>query len=293
MTMLFSHEGNRLIVQTPGKVNLHLEILGKRPDGYHELETLIVAVGLYDRLEFQQQESGTTVTSSDPELSVGDDNLVTRAIALVRQESGIETGVSVSLEKRIPMAAGMAGGSSDAAATLAALNLLWGLNWSRERMAELGGRLGSDVPFFFYAPAAICRGRGEIVTSCPCPAVLHFVVVRPREGLSTKSVFSRITVPDEPVSVSPMENALQAGDTEKVGQLLHNRLEEASLALSEAVTDLQRRANSWNCLGHRMSGSGSAYFALCRSAEDADELARQLREQNLGSVFVVTNPSQG
>lgn len=156
--MIVTKENDRLLIQAPAKLNLFLEVLGKRPDGFHELETLFVAVNLYDELEFRSRPEGTEVLCDDPKTGAVADNLVTRAIALVRAESGRADGVSVKLTKRIPIEAGMAGGSSDAASTLAGLNELWNLGWSRERLAELGAKLGSDISFFFYTPAAVGRG---------------------------------------------------------------------------------------------------------------------------------------
>src|SRR5438067_3423529 len=153
-----------LVVETPAKVNLHLEILARRPDGYHDLETLLVAVSLYDTLEFRPDRSGAlTLTCNRPDLSCGPDNLVLKAAAALRRHSGYSGGAAIHLTKVIPMQAGLAGGSSDAAATLSGLNRLWNLGLEKDELARLGAEIGSDVPFFFAAPAAWCTVRGEIV----------------------------------------------------------------------------------------------------------------------------------
>jgi 4-diphosphocytidyl-2-C-methyl-D-erythritol kinase len=286
--VIVRRQGDPWTIDAPAKVNLHLEVLGKRPDGYHELESLMVSVSLYDTLEFRSAAAGETIVrSSDPRLDDGPGNLVVRAVELVRRESGRDDGVSIELTKRIPLAAGLAGGSTDAAAALAGLNLCWGLQWSKEKLADLGAQLGSDVPFFFYAPAAIARGRGEKLTELALPTAIHLVLICPAQGLSTAEVFRRMTIPQTPRSIAPMAAALAAGDVRETGRLLFNRLEEASLVLSPEVAAIQRDASSWNCLGHLMSGSGSTYFALCASAKDARSLRDRLQKERQDSVFVV------
>lgn len=289
--MIVDRQGDRLTIEAPAKVNLHLEIHGKREDGYHEIETLLVTVSLYDTLEFREVPDGTDFHCSEPSVGVGEENLVMRAVRLVRVESGIERGIGITLTKRIPAQAGLAGGSSDAAATLAGLNLWWDLGWSRERLAELGAQLGSDIPFFFHAPSAIARGRGEKVTPCRLGTTLHLVIVHPAQGLSTKEVFGRLQLPDRPASIAPIVSALEKGEVAEVARLLFNRLESVSVALSPAVAGIKAEAEQWKCLGHRMTGSGSAYFAICETSEQAQSLASSLAGRNLGSVFVVTSTS--
>src|SRR5262245_40077868 len=163
--MLIERFAEHVVVWAPAKVNLHLEILGKRADGYHELETLMMAVNLCDTLVFRNDSSGRlSLECSDVELSTGPDNLVMRATALLQSTTNCQRGAAIQLKRRIPLAAGLAGGSTDAAATLAGLNELWSLRLSTTRLKELSAQLGSDVAFFFHTPAAWCTGRGEIVT---------------------------------------------------------------------------------------------------------------------------------
>lgn len=288
--VIVKRENDRLTIHAPAKVNLHLETLGKRPDGYHEVETVMVTIGLYDTMVFRAADSGTVVQCDDPRLPCDSSNLVVRAVNLVRQETGLDLGIGIDLTKRIPMAAGLGGGSSDAASTLVALNLWWNLGWSRERLAELAAQLGSDVPFFLHAPAAIGRGRGERVTPCFMAMTLNLVVVCPPVGLSTRMVYEQLPRVESPVSLAPMVQALECGDAESVGKLLFNRLESVAVRLSPAVADLSERARLWPCLGHRMSGSGSAYFAICSSTELAQELGDALLPLDLGDVYVMSSP---
>jgi 4-diphosphocytidyl-2-C-methyl-D-erythritol kinase len=277
-----------LVLDAPAKINLHLEVLGKRPDGYHELESLLVTVSLTDRLVFSDLDRGEEIVCDDPLAGPTGDNLVTRAIQLVREESGNEQGIHVALTKRIPVGGGLGGGSSDAATTLMGLNQWWNLGWSRERLAELGAKLGSDVPFFFFGPAATVRGRGEIVTPTPCGKAFDVVLITPSDRLSTREVFEHLAPGTSHVPVEPIARALADGNIKEVARRLHNRLIESSRQLSPAVAELERRAHQWPCLGHLMTGSGSTYFAVCEDTVSAKSLGRSIKEAQLGSVFIVS-----
>jgi 4-diphosphocytidyl-2-C-methyl-D-erythritol kinase len=276
-----------MTVSAPAKLNLHLEVLGRRADGYHELESLLTTVSLADAIEFRRRRTGTRVSCSGESAGPIEENLVTRAVALVREESGRDDGLEVHLEKRIPVGGGLGGGSSDAAATIAGLNEWWGLGWDRDRQADLGARLGSDVPFFFYGPCAVVRGRGERVSPCRMGRALDFVVVAPTERLSTAQVFGSLQLDGTIVPIEPIVDALEAGDVAGIAARLHNRLEEAASGLCEALRRLRSQADAWPCVGHRMTGSGSSYFALCESRGRAESLGRMLESRGLGSVFVV------
>lgn len=285
--MIIERQGDRWFVQAPAKVNLHLEVLGKRADGYHELETVLVAVSLFDTLEIGERSTGLVLECTEPRLSIGADNLVAQAVALARSESERTDGLAVTLTKRIPLQAGLGGGSSDAAAMLAALNQMWELHWSTDRMTELGARLGSDVPFFFHGPAAVARGRGERVVACPLGRALDLVLICPPLGLSTAKVFRNVVLPAEPVDAGPMLAALAAGEAAEIGRRLHNRLQPPATALCPPLAELSRLATQWDCLGSLMTGSGSAFYALCEDADKAHRLARTIGSLNLGNVFVV------
>jgi 4-diphosphocytidyl-2-C-methyl-D-erythritol kinase len=279
--MLTERSADAVRVRAPAKVNLFLEVLARRPDGYHDLATLMVAVGLYDRLEFKKEDvSGAIELSCDvPTLSTGADNLVCRAAELLRRRTGCKRGVRIELQKRIPLAAGLAGGSSDAAATLEGLNQFWQLGLSRTDLAELGAELGSDVAFFFATPAAWCTGRGEIVTPVPLGRPLDLVLVCPAFGLSTPEVYRGVQVPAEPVNGEAMLRAVTAGDLEEIGRRLHNRLQASAESLRPEVAELYGRLAELKPLGQLMSGSGSSLFALCRDRRDGLRLMRELRRR--------------
>jgi 4-diphosphocytidyl-2-C-methyl-D-erythritol kinase len=278
-------------VLAPAKLNLFLEILGRRPDGYHELESLMVAVDLHDTLHFAADPSGAiTLRCDDPTLPTGRENLVVRAAERLKVASGCPLGATIELSKAIPAQAGLAGGSSDAAATLVALDRLWDVRLPPDRLDALAGEIGSDVAFFRHAPAAVCRGRGERVEALSLSRTLHFVLVCPPIGLSTADVYRNLTPPERPRPIGPIVEALVAGRPDALGRSLFNRLQPVAERLQPA---LARVRDELACLGpsldgHLMSGSGSAYFGLGRDRDAADDAARRLETLGLGRVRVVT-----
>ena len=266
-------------VEAPAKVNLFLEVLGRRADGYHEVATLMLAIDLADELEFAPAAPGElSLTCDDPGLPTGPENLVLRAATRLRDETGSTAGAHIRLTKRIPWAAGLGGGSSDAAAALVGLNELWKLGLSPAALARIGGGIGSDVPFFLNGPAAWCTGRGEVVTPVPVGRPLDLVLVKPPEGLSTADVYRRVNIPASPDDAAAARAALAAGDVAALGRGLHNRLQEPAFELSPAVADWHRRLASAGTAGCLMTGSGSCLFALCRNPAEArrvhDDLSR-------------------
>lgn len=275
--MWISREDSAVRVWTPAKVNLFLEVQRRRPDGYHDLATLMVTVGLYDTLEMRpRDDSEVRLRCAHPGLSTGADNLICRAAQLLRQRQGLRQGVDIQLIKRIPMAAGLAGGSSDAAATLAGLNRMWQLGLEVKELSSLGAELGSDVAFFFHGPAAWCTGRGEIVEPIHLGRPLHLVLCTPPVGLSTAQVFQALQVPSVPRSGVEVREAAEKGNIPDLGRNLFNRLEEPAMRLCSEVGKWRERLAQQACLGVLMSGSGSTVLALARDEADAWRVARAL-----------------
>ena len=282
---------------TPAKINLFLEILGRRADGYHEIETLLAAVTLYDTLRFTATPSGAIALDcrwASPQpgepIPTDKDNLAFRAAALLRERSGVSAGATIQLIKRIPAAAGLGGASSDAAAALVAANLAWQLNWPRQRLMELAAELGSDVPFFLTRGAALARGRGERLEGLRMPK-LHIALVRPPVGLSTPAVYRACRPADSPQAAAPLVAALARGDAAAAGRLLVNGLEPAAASLTPWIERLQSEFERQGVLGHQMSGSGSSYFGLCRHARQARRVASRLRARSIGAAFAAQTAS--
>jgi 4-diphosphocytidyl-2-C-methyl-D-erythritol kinase len=298
--MYISRSATGLVVQAPAKVNLFFEVLGKRADGFHEIETLMCPVDLFDTLYFEANSSGQIELQCQrvggcagddggrsPELPEGRDNLVWRAADMLRERAGVVQGAALRLVKRIPTAAGLGGGSSDAAAALAVANRGWKLGWSPAELTRLAAELGSDVPFFLAGGPAVCRGRGERVEVVEGMGPLHFVVVRPPAGLATAAVYAVCRPAAVPQPLGPILDALKRGDIEQSGRLLLNRLEPAAETLSPWIARLRREFDRTDCPGHGMSGSGTSYFGLCRHARHARRIARRLAANLVGSVFAV------
>jgi 4-diphosphocytidyl-2-C-methyl-D-erythritol kinase len=305
--MILTSVGDGVMAWAPAKLNLFLEVLDRREDGFHEIETLMVAVTIFDTIYFfathEDQIRLTCETAAGTrarELSrgaasslMGDvpgsaDNLVVRAVERLRDEAGIHAGAVIRLVKRIPSAAGLGGASSDAAAALVAANAAWKLGWSRRKLTRLAASLGSDVPFFFGTGAAICRGRGERIEPLRVPARMHVVVIRPPEGLSTAEVYRHCSPADQPVAITPLMQALRRGEWSQVGRHLHNRLEPAAEKLTPWIHRLRSVFDRLDCLGHQMSGSGTSYYGICRHAGHARRVAARLRGQGFGYVAVAT-----
>lgn len=294
-------------ILAPAKLNLFLEVRARRDDGFHEIETLMAPIDRYDTLrlcsapngevslacnerascEHQTPHGGGPGASAGEQLPTGDDNLVVRAVKRLRERAGVSLGVHLELIKRIPLAAGLAGGSSDAAAALVGANQLWQLNWSREQLATVAAELGSDIPFFLGRGAAVCRGRGEQIEPIDVPCGLHFVVAKPPAGLSTAAVYKACRPEASATGVAALVDALRSGRLDQIGSALRNGLQAAAESLSPWIERLRAEFARLPFLGHQMSGSGTSYFGLCRHAHQARQLATLLRSRGLGQVWAV------
>jgi len=303
--------GSSVIVHAPAKLNLFLEVIAKRPDGFHEIETLMAAISLYDTLVVSPEteekitlrwrwadgiEARTVAARRTGRDAVGGalpeetQNIVWRAAERLGARAGVRRGAHIDLVKRIPTEAGLGGASSDAAAALVGLNLVWQIGWNRSRLAEMAAELGSDIPFFLGAAApgaalAVCRGRGECVEPVTGIPRLDFVVVRPPGGLATASVYQQCRPAAAPRSSRLLLTALHDGGGLTAGKRLFNRLQDAAETLSPWIARTRRAFAQLDCLGHQMSGSGTSYFGLCRNAKHARRLLGLVRSAGLGQVY--------
>ena len=274
----------RLTFSAPAKINLFFELLGKRDDGFHEIETVMSAVSIYDHLEFQITSSPEICLEMVEEVTgipTDERNLIVKAIHRVRQVaveegSGSLPGIRVRLVKQIPAAAGMGGASSDAASAIMAANELWGLKWSLRKQSELASTIGSDVPFFLCSHLAICTGRGEKIEPIAADFRLPVVIARPPVGLSTADVYAKCVVPDSPRSSGELVKAFSLGRIDKIGGLIFNRLETFAGELSEWTERLRYEFDRTNCTGHQLTGSGSCYFGIYPNRKVAINASRCL-----------------
>jgi 4-diphosphocytidyl-2-C-methyl-D-erythritol kinase len=262
-------------VLAPAKINLSLKILGDRGDGFHEIETLITPISLCDELRIHKSDSekGIEFRCDDPTVPMGAKNLVLRAAEAFFAATRLEPAVSIELKKKIPHGAGLGGGSSDAATTLLALNQLFETNLARDELARLGSAIGSDVPFFIFESAALCRGRGELVTPTELPERLSFLLLKPDFTVPTTWAYSRWHDSRE---IPGVTYATQ----EFLGQTFVNDLErpvfEKFVFLAQLKMRLLRQPEVGAVL---MSGSGSTIFAALRDRTTAEKLGARARAE--------------
>lgn len=261
----------------PAKINWWLEVLGKRPDGYHELITFMSQISIWDGLVFEEADPGQVLLDiDDPTLDAGDSNLVTRAVKALWGVMGATPGVRIRLYKRIPREAGLGGGSSDAAATLAGLNRFWNLGYSREQLVELASTLGSDVPFFLGGPSAICRGRGERCEDRPGSGPFWLVLIQPDFGLATRDVYQSLRLDGSTRQVDRFLQAWGQGHKESLAAALFNRLEQPALGLDPRVGSWKQKLDQVGAMASAMTGSGSVIFGLFATARQACDAANRL-----------------
>jgi len=278
------------------KVNLLLNILGKRPDGFHELETVMHPVSLYDRLSFNRGGRDIKLTCNDPILPVHSRNLVFRAAALFLKKAAINEGVRIHLEKRIPISAGLGGGSGNAATTFLALNELFGHPLAPAILQELAAALGSDVPFFLQNRPALATGRGEIIQPLeffPALRSAHILLIHPGFGISTSWAYQELTRFPEAQNgragrAEKLAALLRAGDAAGASREFYNSLEAPALRkypLLELFQQFLRENGAWAAL---MSGSGSTTFALADAQGKAERLLESFKVKFGGKCWTAT-----
>ena len=260
-------------ILAPAKINLSLRILNRRPDGFHEIETLISPISLYDKIDIEKQSRWIDFSCDDPTLSSGDDNLVVRAAKLFLERAKIKSGVSIKLEKKIPHGAGLGGGSSDAAATVRTLNRLFETKLSREKLAELASTIGSDVPFFLFESAAICKARGEIVEPTKLKEKLSILLLKPAFSVATAWAYSRW---QDSKTLSEISYEAQKFGGQSFVNDLERPVFEKFIFLAQLKTWLLKQSEVGAAL---MSGSGSTVFAVLREKANGDSLAERVRKE--------------
>lgn len=253
-------------LRAPAKINLSFRVLGRRADGFHEIETLMSPISLHDLLTIEPDES-IEFTCDDPSLPVGDDNLVVKAARLFGR------GARIHLEKRIPHGAGLGGGSSDAASVLLALNKIYHTNFPREALAEMGEQIGSDVPFFIFESAAHCRGRGELVVPTPLTSPIRLLLLKPAFGVPTPWAYRRWSQSRELPGIN--YDAQKFAGVEFVNDL-ERPVFEKYVFLAQAKSWLLAQPEVGAAL---MSGSGSTVLAALREGADANSLGKRAKAE--------------
>ncbi|WP_424163514.1 4-(cytidine 5'-diphospho)-2-C-methyl-D-erythritol kinase [Bacillus amyloliquefaciens] len=269
----------RILEKAPAKINLSLDVTSKRPDGYHEVEMIMTTIDLADRIELTElPENVIRVASHNRFVPDDQRNLAYQAAKLLKERYQVKKGVSIMITKVIPVAAGLAGGSSDAAATLRGLNRLWDLKLSVEELAELGAEIGSDVSFCVYGGTALATGRGEKIRHISAPPHCWVVLAKPTIGVSTAEVYRRLNLqqvrhPD----VQAMIDAIEEKNFQKVCGQLGNVLESVTLNLHPEVAMIKNQMKRFGADAVLMSGSGPTVFGLVQYESKVQRIYNGLR----------------
>ncbi|MGI8899727.1 MAG: 4-(cytidine 5'-diphospho)-2-C-methyl-D-erythritol kinase [Nocardioides sp.] len=288
----------------PAKINLHLGVGPVRPDGFHPLATVYQAIDLLDEVTVRPAASYEVTMTGDSRLVLDDvplngDNIAVRAAVLLAERYGVDEAVAVHIDKRIPVAGGLAGGSADAAAALVACDALWQLGVPREELLVVAAELGSDVPFALVGGTALGTGRGEAVVPAMVLGEYWWVVVESSVGLSTPAVYREFDVlhtdqvVSEPVMPEALMEALRSHDVEKLGLSLRNDLEEAAVALRPELDVVLTGGIAATALGAMLSGSGPSCLFLCSGRQHAAQVSAELAGTGLGPVSLARGPVPG
>lgn len=254
----------KLMVKAPAKINLSLDVLHKRTDGYHEVKMVMTTIDLADRIELSEREDGRIVIYSHNRFVPDDQrNLAYQAAQLLKKRCKVDKGVNILIDKQIPVAAGLAGGSSDAAATLRGLNQLWDLGLSLDMLAELGAEIGSDVSFCVYGGTVLATGRGEVIEHIEAPPNCWVILAKPEIGVSTADVYRNLKVQNvSHPNVEGMIEAIEAGDYREMCKYVGNVLEEVTLKMHPEVLLIKEQMKRFGADAVLMSGSGPTVFGL-------------------------------
>ena len=286
----------KLLLKAPAKINLSLDVIRKRDDGYHDLEMIMTTIDLADRIELELLEEDKIFISSQSRYIPDDEqNLAYQAAKRLKDHLGIKKGVRITIEKHIPVAAGLAGGSSDAASVLRGLNRLWNLNLSLEELAEIGLEIGSDVPFCVYGGTALARGRGEILTPLPPPPPCWVVLAKPPIGVSTGEVYRQLNLENiiHP-NTEKMVEAIRANNYMEMCCLVGNVLESVTLQNHPEVLTIKKDMERFGADAVLMSGSGPTVFALVKHDSRMQRIYNGLRGycKQVFAVRMLGNPHE-
>ncbi|WP_167263047.1 4-(cytidine 5'-diphospho)-2-C-methyl-D-erythritol kinase [Alkalibacillus almallahensis] len=265
--------------KAPAKINLTLDVLHKRDDGYHEVEMIMTTVDLFDRLSFEKLDNDQIqIESENRFVPDNEQNLAYQAANIFKQQFSIKQGVRIEIDKQIPVAAGLAGGSSDAAATIRGLNRLFDTRLSNQEMEQLAERIGSDVPFCVQGGTQLARGRGEVLKPVTPLPPCYVVIAKPTVGVSTKEIYKRVNLNEmtHPDTLA-MIHALDEQDFGKVCAELNNVLEPITVEMHSTIAQIKERMQKAGAPGVLMSGSGPTVYALVQQEAKADRIYNSLK----------------
>lgn len=287
---------NSIELKSRAKINLSIDVLGKRQDGYHLVEMIMQTIDLFDIIKIFSLDQDTIIINSNSEdIPVDSSNIMYKAASLIKQEFNIKKGIKIYIDKNIPVAAGMAGGSSNAATVLVGLNKLWNLNLSKDKLKEMGLQLGADVPFCIEGEASLAENIGEKLTNIEGLSQDAFILVcKPELFVSTKEVYEAI---DSKIIKKRPDNKLlirllKENNIESLSKSMYNVLESVTKEKYPVISEIEKIMINNKALGAMMSGSGPTVFGLYNNEEDAEKCKKILLE-NFKQVYLVKSHKKG
>ena len=279
-----------IVIKAMAKVNLGLDVLRRRENGYHDVKMVMQTVNLYDTLTLSKIDEGIVITTNTGELPLNEDNLIYKAAKLLLEYVDKKAGVSIHLDKRIPIAAGMAGGSTDAASTLLGINKLYNLDLTKEELAEVGVKIGADVPYCIYGGTYLSEGIGEVLTKLPDVPDCYVVIAKPGIGVSTKYVYENLhieTVEKHP-DIDGMIDAIKTGSLDGVTEKMENVLETVTIKRYPEIETMKKCLLENGAENALMSGSGPTVFGIFKEEKIAKQALSKLQKTGLVKNGFVT-----
>lgn len=283
---------NEISVKALAKINLGLDVIRRREDGYHEVRMIMQTIHLFDRLQIKKKrEKEITLQANLPFLPVDEHNLAYRAAAMLQEEFGLEEGIDIELEKHIPVAAGMAGGSTDGAAVLYGMNEIFELGLSKQELMERGVKLGADVPFCIMRGTALAEGIGEKLTQLPPMVKCPVLIAKPQISVSTRTVYERLQLKDESAhpDIDRLISDIRAKNLEQIAAHMGNILETVTIPLHPEIEKIKTCMKEYGAVNAMMSGSGPTVFGLFADIKDAKLALGKLKEQGIARQIYVTD----
>lgn len=281
-------------VKTRAKINLTLDVLRKREDGYHEVEMIMQSIDLYDELEFKVTEGEITIRCDHPEVPEYEGNIVYTIAKMLKKDFRVEKGIDIRIHKNIPVAAGLAGGSTNGAGALSALNELWGLHIEPSQLMDLGKRVGADIPFCLRGGTAVARGIGEKLEPLEALPATWMVLIKPELSISTPWVYSNLVLDrlDKRPGTREAIRAINHGRIEEAIPHLHNVLEEVTIAAYPEIKEIKNHLENLGVKKALMSGSGPSVFGLCESYQQAENIYELVKDHYKDAFLVKTYNKQ-
>lgn len=278
------------------KINLSIDVCGVREDGYHEVRMIMQSIGLYDVLEFNARENDIKIYCTNPLVPNDRRNIVYKVLELIKKTYEISGGMEVNIDKRIPVAAGLAGGSADAAAAILAANKLWNIGMDYEKMVSIGKQVGADIPFCLEGGTALAEGIGEKITKLPPVKGIYIVLAKPPIYVSTREVYKNLKLDEivEHPDIDMMIKAIRENNIRYVANNMVNVLETVTIKKYPVIDEIKRIMVEFGSMGSIMSGSGPSVFGIFETKEDAEKCYNRLSDyiKEVYLVNVIDNPQE-